>query len=722
MDENETESKEVGKPNLNLKEMHATALKEYSLAVEYWDPIYTRSLQDIEFADGDQWPSAQVRSRRKRPTITENKVPQFVDKICSPVREEGLKIKIMPPDTDNITDEEQQKILKQRIDIYQGKISDIEQQSSAIDAYVKGIQFASTGGIGFIRITLLPNEYTNIPEIKIVRSAYPFSIYLDPSIEEVTGSDNKYGFAIEKKSRDDYEDEYGKDAIEDLPSYPSTSLESWINKDEITVAEYFKILTTKETILIMADGTEVLADDSITEEELALSSIVATREQTKKQLFHAKMNGVKFLEHTVLDIPYIPIVLVSGREIIQNHKRSLVGLVHYLRDAQTKYNFYASAEVEIVALSPKATFMAAAQQIEPYRQIWNKITTVNMDVLPYDASPINGVSIPPPQRLSMLNSDFVALISAKAAAFEDMKSNTGIYNVGVSEQKIEESGKAILLRETAQNQNNNIYYFNLTESIKQVAKIVIEMLPMTFDPTVPIQMRSEDGKKQKISVEENPFTLTCDDMIIETGKNYDTRRTETADQMMSLITLLAPIVPDPTKMMEIAALLTKSLNIVDGQRVYDILTGATPNGQPAQDPAMMQDMQEALKVIQKLQQMIDDMSKKLKDKQADRELEMDKAILDTKTKLAIAELDIQGKIELSQGKILERAVSQGHGVIPELVPNQNDIDTNVAESVNHTTNGIIVPLNDQSNVAFNDQPVVPAQPPEQPEQPINPNL
>ena len=90
--EKELDSEETG---LDLKQMHKTALKEYNAAIEYWDPIYSRSLSDNEFADGAQWTDSQTKSRRKRPTITENKIPQFVDKIVSPVREDGLKIKLM---------------------------------------------------------------------------------------------------------------------------------------------------------------------------------------------------------------------------------------------------------------------------------------------------------------------------------------------------------------------------------------------------------------------------------------------------------------------------------------------------------------------------------------------------------------------------------------------------------------------------------------------------
>lgn len=718
IDENEEKEVDSEETGLDLKEMHKTALKEYNACTEYWDPIYTRALEDTEFADGAQWTDSQIKSRRKRPTITENKIPQFVDKVVSPVREDGLKIKLTMPDIkgDNNTDD--QRILKSRIEVYQGKISDIESQSNALDAYVKGIQLASTGGIGFIRVTLLPNEYTEIPEIKIVRTSYPYGIYLDTAIEECTGNDAKYGFVAEKISKDEYEDRYGKKNLSELAS-PSTAQQSWVSKDEVTVCEYFKIIERKQTILMMQDGSEVIADDDITEEQFAQMPIVGTRQETTKKLFHAKMDGEKFLEHTVLDVKCIPIIMVSGREIVVDKKRSLVGLVHYLKDAQLKYNFYASAEVEIVALSPKATFMAAAQQIEPYRKIWNSITTQAIDVLPYDGSPINGVAVAPPARLSMLNSDFTALITAKEAAFNDMKSNTGIYNVGVIDQKLEQSGKAILLREKEQQQNSNIYYFNLCESIKQVGKVIIEMLPLTFDAKTPIQMRTPDGKSQQLSLPENPYTLEASDIIIGIGKNYDTTRTETADQLMSLMTLLTPIV-EPAKLMQVASMLTRTLNIVNSDQIADILAGVGPDGQPAQDPAaLMADMQNALQLIETLKAKIAEQQKEIDDKAAERELKADMAILDTKTKLALKELDIQGQIEISQGAIQERTISQGGPIIPALVPKQADINTDVMDSVNQTTNEIIAPLGEQSDAAFEESPMLqPAIEPPAVEQPM----
>lgn len=690
---------------LDLKQMHKDALKQYSAVIEYWDPIYSRSLSDMEFADGSQWTEAQTKSRRKRPTITENKIPQFVDKIVSPIREDGLKIKLMMPDIKGDVPDEQ-RILKSRIEVYQGKISDIEQQSNALSAYVKSIEHSCTGGIGFIRVTLLPNEYTQIPEIKIVRSSYPYGIYLDSSIEESTGSDAKYGFVSERISKDEYEDRYGKKNLAEL-DIPSTAQQSWVSKDEVTICEYFKIIETKQTILMMNDGTEVVAVEDINEEQLAQMPIVMTRQETAKKLFHAKMDGSKFLEHTVLDIKCIPIIMVSGREIIVDRKRSLVGIVNAVRDAQLKLNFFASAEVEIVALSPKASFMAPAQAIEPYRKSWNSITTQAIDVLPYDASPINGVPIAPPTRLSMLNNDFTALISAKEAAFNDMKSNTGIYNVGIIDQKMEQSGKAILLREKEQTQNSNIYYFNLCESIKQVAKVIIEMLPLTFDAKTPIQMRTPDGKSQQLSLQENPYTLEASDIIIGIGKNYDTTRTETADQLISLMGLLTPVVQDPTKLMQIASMLTRTLNIVNSDQIADILAGVGPDGKPAQDPAaLMADMQQALQLIETLKAKVAEQEKELKDEAAERDMKMDLAILDTKTKLAVKELDIQGQIELAQGNIAERAISHGGPVIPALVPKQSDIDTNVVPEVEATTNALIQDVNEQSDVIQEETPML----------------
>ncbi len=696
--------------DLDLKALHKEALKQYKFCVDYWDPIYLDALNDVQFAGGAQWTEKSKKSRKARPMVTENKTSQFIDKTVSPVREEGLKIKLSPPDMSDIKDPKQAAQLKARVDLYQGRISDIEHQSRAIDAYVKGIEFACTGGIGFIRVLLLPNEDTGVPEITIQKCSYPFGNYLEPLDEGYP----TYGFSTGKIDKDKYQEEYGKDSLAQLDA-SSTAERSWVEKDEVTVAEYFKIIKKKSTILILADGTEVVADETLTPEIMDSMPIRGTRSETKKQLFHGKMNGLEFIEHTVLDISCLPLVMVQGREVIKEHKKTLVGIVHFIRDAQNKYNFYASAEVEVIGLSPKATFMAAAQQIEPFKKIWNTITTSTIDVLPYDASPVNGVQLAPPQRLNMINQDFLALIEAKKAAFDDMKSNSGIYQIGLAEQQIDQSGKAILLREKAQTTNNNLYYFNLQQSVEQVARVIIEMLPMTFDAETPIQIRNEEGKPQKIQLQENPYTLTYKDVIISTGRNYDTRRTETADQLMSLISLLQPIVPEPKKLMEIAAILTKSLDITNADRISDILMGVDQSGQPVQDPAEMQaDMQKMLEHAKVMQAHIDDLEKKLADKQADRELEMDKSIVEAKTKLAVEEIKIQGEIETAQGQIAQRAIAHGGKLIPELIPQESDIQMDVGPSVNQNTNQIVAGVEQQSDMAYENEPPAPEIPPNPP--------
>ena len=104
------------------------ARKRYKLAAESYREINEKSLEDLKFRSGDQWPEPELQKRNieERPSLVINKIPQFINQITNDQRQNSPEIKVYP--VDDKADPKTAKIL-------QGLIRHIEYNSNAKSAY-----------------------------------------------------------------------------------------------------------------------------------------------------------------------------------------------------------------------------------------------------------------------------------------------------------------------------------------------------------------------------------------------------------------------------------------------------------------------------------------------------------------------------------------------------------------------------------------------------------
>lgn len=540
------------------------ALKRFKYCEEAEQQSRERALKDLKFSLGEQWPDAVRRARENdpngaRPCLTINKLGQYVRQVVNDSRQNKPAIKVRPVDSG--ADPEV-------ADKLQGLVRHIEDNSRADIAYDTAIEFAVRAGFGFIRILTDYEDDESFNQeafIKTVRN--PFSCYLDADHTQLDGSDARYGFACDDIPRDVFNADYPKADACSFESGGDTA-GGWISKDTVRIADYFRIEDVEESRIQLENG-EVLSE----EEYWNKYQVVSVRPKVKNQrmikrrkVMWYKMTYREILERGEFPCRFIPIVPVYGHLIDVAGERRITGLIHDAIDGQMMYNYSVSAYVERVALVPKAPFIAAEGQIEGHEAEWAMANTANMPVLTYKPTDLNGTPVPPPQRQPGADVP-TGWLQAMQMTEHDIQSALGMYNASIGAPSNEKSGKAIMARQ--READNATFHFidNLSRSIRQVGRILVDLIPKIYDTQRVVRILGEDGSVDTMRISPDttrPIVNQFDnagsviakiynpslgkyDVTISVGPAYTTKRQEAADFMTQIAQSnpqLMPIIGD----------------------------------------------------------------------------------------------------------------------------------------------------------------------------------
>jgi hypothetical protein len=381
--------------------------------------------------------------------------------------------------------------------------------------------------------------------------------------------------------------------------------------DGARIAEYFYREYEEREIALLSDGQVVMADAVP-----AGAEVQSTRKARVPVVKWCKLNGVEILEKNEWPGSYIPIIPVYGSELIVGGKRILEGLIRNAKDSQRMYNYWASAQTEMIALAPKAPFVGAEGQFEGHEAKWESANRRNLAFLEYKPVSLNGQPAPPPQR-SMVEPPVQAISQARMMAADDLKATTGIYDAALGNQSAETSGIAIQSR-TQQSETSNFHFMdNLARSMKHAGRIIVELIPFIYDTKRTVQIVGEDGIRTKHVINEgavgrsqNPdgkiydLTVGLYDVTIDVGPSYATKRQEAAASMAELarsIPQIGQAAPD---------LMVRAYDWPGAADIADRLKKTLPpqlqddgkGGQPQVPPQVQAQMQQMSQMIEGLTQ------------------------------------------------------------------------------------------------------------------------
>jgi len=643
------------------------------------------ALEDLKFAGGDQWPVEIQNSRllESRPYLTINKIDAYCRQITNSQRQQRPRIKCHGINTQSDA---------KMAEIITGICRHVEEQSDADAAYDNAFDFAVRMGWGFWRITtdyVRPDSFDQ--EIYIKRIENPFMVYFDPNSNEPDGSDAEKCLITEVVSKEAFKKMY-PDAETDAgftPRGTGDSQSEWITKEDIRIAEYFYTEYKRTKLVLLSDGTTVYEDEMPSQDVMLKAKIyeVSRRMTVKKQIKWVKLTGMQILEKRDWAGKYIPVVPCYGQQLIVDSKKKKFGLTRMAKDPQRMYNFWSTALTESVALAPKAKWLLAEGQDEGHEDEWNQANIKSMPVLRYKQTDSEGREAPLPQRLQP-EPPPVGITTALQGLNADLMAVVGIYDPSQLPQG-NQSGKAIQGQQSQVDMTNFHYFDNLTRSIKQTGRIILDLIPHVYDSQRALRIIGDDGKGEIVNVNErsmdqmgvetilNDVTVGEYDVVMETGPGYNSKRQEAVESMVQMLQV------DPELMKQAGDLVFRNMDFPGADIIADRLAAANPLAQIDDKsdvpPQVQMQLAQSQQVIQQLQQELQalqmdmkyrasiegqkqeaetmrkkmDVDARMADSQLRTEVQANDTVIDSETRLEIERM--KARLALLLSKIDERS-------------------------------------------------------------------
>lgn len=535
------------------EELLIRARRRFAMAVNAERDIRAEAMTDLEFLAGNQW-DPKVKTERERgpsprPCLVFNKVLPPVTQLGNQARQNKPAIRVNP--VDSAGDPDTAKVL-------QGMVRHIEYDSDADQAYDTALFYAAGCSFGYWRYGCeYSDDLSFNQDIKTIAVDDPFSIYLDCYARKPDRSDAKWGFVVDKLPNDVHEARFGTDRA-DLSSDFLNELEEegWRDDEGKRVAEYWEIDTEEKTLRLRKaeDGTihpEYLED--LEKDEADLMDWVPddeTGEPRERQVQIPRVmqyiiNGAEVLEEpTRWDGSTIPIVMVTGLEMIVRGKRKIFSMTRFARDPQQLLNFYKTMEAETIALAPKPKYVGAVGQFKTKRRDWQRANTDNAAFLEYDPVAVGDKFAPEPQWRTF-DPPVQALSLGAGAAIDDIKASTGYFDPSLGAVHGDQSGVAIASLQRQGDVSNFHFMDNLARGLKRGGRILVELIPKKYDTAREVRIIGEDQKQRIVTVnapyedqdgkiKHHHLDWGKYDVTVEQGPSYTSQRQETRQLIQTL--------------------------------------------------------------------------------------------------------------------------------------------------------------------------------------------
>lgn len=608
------------------------------------------------YTPGKQWPDA-VRSARTawdELCLEFNQLKQFVAQVVNDQRQNRPGIRIHAANGE---------ASKEVAEILQGMCRGIEYQSNAEAVYDNAFQCAVVGGRGWWRIC---SEYEDgdgfNQRLAIKPIADALQVFASLDYEQPDGSDRSKVLVIQKYTKSEFE-----------RKWPDAEPLSWDNHDLnwtgesdcVIVADYYRRVCKKRTLLLMSDGASGFKDEMPTPPPEI--TVVKEREvEDYKVDWFTLAGGHQVLEKYDWPGSVIPVVCVVGEDMVLDGKRVYQGLTRHARDAQSMLNFGMTQQAIHLSLTPRAPWVIAEGQNEGYESMWRDANRKNFNVLVYKPTTIGNELAPPPQRTQP------AMVSEGWDRWCQMmigmiKSTIGMYEQSLGQKGNEVSGKAITAREKQGDTATFNYTDNQSRAIGLTGRIIVEAIPTYYDTERIVQIIGPDDSRKLVKINQNTpdpsnplqaikdndvtsgkYAVTC-----EAGPSYATKREATSEALMQLVQAFPPVA-------EVAGdLIVKSLDVADAEVIAERMKlmlppavqqaeAAKAEGKTPPDPQVMAQMQQKDQQLDQAAQTMEAMQQEIDKLKSGAQEKVQAAQIDAQIKIQTAEIDAQVKTRQSE--------------------------------------------------------------------------
>lgn len=473
---------------------------------------------DYKFANADsnnmyQWDNWVVGDRidNQRPCLTINKTQQHNLQIINDGKQNKPGVNIRPVGGDASFEAAQ---------VFQEVTRHIEYISSAENVYDNAAGYQVNAGWGYWRITVEKINGTFDKEIYIRRIKNPLSVYLDPNINEVDGSDAWFGFVFDDMPRDLYEAQHPK--FKDVGNVAFGNVEDgWLQKDTIRVAEYYRKSQEDDKLVyfitpITQEEVGPIKWSELPKEGRDLFNEIKRREgnippeertyqeqeELNEKIEWFKIAGNKIIDRKPWMGKYIPIVRLVGTETVIDGIWDCKGHTRALLDPQRIYNVNSSANVEYGALQTKSPIQGSPQAIEGFEDLYARANLDNLSFLPYNEYDDEGRKLEAPKRIPPPQAS-PAYVQQMEIAQNEMMMVSGQYQAQMGENENAKSGVAINARQRQGDRATYHFIDNQAVAIRFTGKILIDLIPKIYDTKRVLRIEAKDNSIMNVTIDPN---------------------------------------------------------------------------------------------------------------------------------------------------------------------------------------------------------------------------
>ena len=542
--------------------------------------------------------------------------------------------------------------------------------------------FRSKMGWGYWRIL---SEYiaedSFEQELKIAPIRNPFTVYMDPASILPAGEDAEWCIITEVMKRSEFERKYPDENETEWRDGGQGDMSlDWQSKEEIRLAEYFRIVKKKDWLVKLTTGKNVFESEMKEGDQIAtnLRGDPIRRPSYRRQLEWHRLNGSTVVESVNLPGKWIPVVRCEGNVMDLNGQIRRKGMVRDLIDVARMYNYWTTKSTEVIALTSLAPWIGTVNQFDGHPE-WNDANQTPYSKLTYTPDFIeqpdgSKTPLPPPMRIEPVQVP-AGFVQASESAMKDLMILAGMpHEPGQDAPGQVVSGKALRARQALSDIGHFQYYDNQTKSICHTGRIILDLIPYYYSEARMQRIIGEDGVPEVVGINQpdeeaqaqsndpsinkikNDLTVGRYDVVMDTGPGFETKRLEAVDSMLDL--MRTPLGEPVVKVG--ADLVVRNMDWPGASDLADRLAPLTPQGldkaikalpKQAQGivTAMQQQLQQATQKIQGLEQEI-----KLKTNIENNWIALEKYKVDQQTSVKANDAALRSHTELTKNAVDSR--------------------------------------------------------------------
>lgn len=505
---------------------------------DYWQTNAERYQEFMRFVFQSAMNAADERKLLvlQKPAIEFNILEAMISRLRGEFaqQEPGIIVRA----ADGLTVQDFTPELLETIEVVESHLREIVHNTNNDNLAYKVFSDLLGGGYSVVEVyTDYINERSFEKNICLERVFDPTLTGFDPLARQSHKGDGQYCFKLYPRTREEFEEEYGKDSTKDMrftrgikadtrgvnPGSNKTLQEfSWSYKSEqvdiVLLAEYFEKVRIKTKILKLSTGHSVTAKQytKLLEEWdshaiLEQPPIVLDERMSYTETIHRYVlceNDI--LDHTITDFSHLPLIFMDGNSVIiqDGENGSSVQMtrpyVYHAMGIQKLKNFAGqtlAAELEdLVRHKFKVALESVPEdQLDAYKNVQQaNVLTYNAF---YNKNP--EYPLPPPQEIMRMPPPPI-VENTFASADQICQMIIGSYDSMIGTNQRDVSGVAIQNSAIQSATSSTPYLVGYIQGLNRICEIIVDLIPKYYVTPRSLPIKRANGKRDYEMINATP--------------------------------------------------------------------------------------------------------------------------------------------------------------------------------------------------------------------------